>query len=104
MCEYTERRINALASGATSTLRSTSMKLAGRKRRRGCDWALSYPRRLPNATFLDVVPEVDEEEERGLTLEWDCPDNERTRMNLHTVVFGPGQEGNKQTGYVIYYR
>ena len=96
MYEYSERRTNVLAPAATANGRSPLMRLPARKRRRGCDWTLSYPRRLPNAAVLDVIPEADDDdEERGLTAECDRPD-ERAQMNTHTVVFRPGK-----TGYVL---
>lgn len=102
MYEYSERRANVLAPIVTSTSngRSPLTRLAGRKRRRGCDWALSYPRRLPNAAVLDVIHEADEEEERGLYVDCDRSD-ERLQMNMHTVVFRPDCEGKLQTGCVF---
>lgn len=94
MYEYSERRTNVLAPATMANGRSPLMRLPGRKRRRGCDWALSYPRRLPNAAVLDVIPEADDDEEGGLTVDCDRSD-ERAQMNAHTVVFRPGK-----TGYV----
>lgn len=94
MWEYSERRM-AILGFAASNARGPLTRLAGRKRRRACDWQLSYPRRLPNAAILDAIPECEEEEDRGLAVDDDFPE-EQTQMSIHTVVFGIG---NISTGF-----
>lgn len=96
LLEYTERRASILGVPCA--------RLASRKRRRGgggCwdSWPL---RRLPNATVLDVIPEVEEEEEeeddhvaRRLT-NWKEECELMSRMNM---VFAVGITGDMRIGY-----
>jgi hypothetical protein len=82
-------------------------RLAGRKRRRGwdaCSWPVHHPRRLPNATLLDVIREVEEGEEeaddddqlgfaKGLRVQ-----EEDRLMDIRTMVFGMGVSGDLRVG------
>lgn len=78
-------------------------RLAGRKRRRTRDpWPPA--RRLPNATVLDIIPELQEddttEDERIETPIEPERKEEATLMNVRTVVFGTGLAGDMRLGYV----
>lgn len=98
-------------------------RLAGRKRRRGWDGWPVEPRRLPNATALDVIPEVDEEPEDDFLLrtadgrrvdtdggEYNVGLNqlrverEEKLMDVRTMVFGMGAAGDLRVGYVLIFR
>ena len=87
-------------------------RLAGRKRRRGwdaCSWPVHHPRRLPNATVLDVIQEMEEGE--GDTADDDdqlglvkgglrVPEEDRL-MDIRTMVFGMGVSGDLRVGWVF---
>ena len=81
-------------------------RLAGRKRRRGCwdSWPTAPLRRLPNATVLDVIPEVEEEQEddhvaRRLTT-WKEEGELMSQMNM---VFAVGITGDMRIGYALFF-
>ena len=98
LLEYAERRAVVLGQTCTPPIR-----LAGRKRRRQWDnWPIK-PRRLPNATVLDIIYEADEEEADCLSLsaEKAREEAERRLMDVHTMVFGMGvSPADVRIGYV----
>jgi hypothetical protein len=98
LLEYAERRAVVLGQTCTPPIR-----LAGRKRRRQWDNWPMQPRRLPNATVLDVIHEVDDEEADCLSLsaEKAREEAERKLMDVHTMVFGMGASpADVRIGYV----
>ncbi|KAF8892167.1 hypothetical protein BD779DRAFT_96066 [Infundibulicybe gibba] len=83
LLEYAERR-------------SSVLRLAGRKRRRGWDSWPAPPPSAPNAVLLGVIyEEEEEEEERVLDA---AATREDMQMGLRTLVFGPGS-GGVHVGY-----
>lgn len=111
MAEYAERRASILGQNATSSSPQCAPsvpRLAGRKRRRGQwdAWPVQ-PRRLPNASVLDVIHEIQEEDED----EEECyAPNKRLRtsndedklMDVRTMVFGMGANGDLCVGYAFH--
>ena len=89
-------------------------RLAGRKRRRGwdaCSWPVHHPRRIPNATVLDVIREVEEEEgeaaaddddQLGLVKGGLRVQEEDRLMDIRTMVFGMGVSGDLRVGWVLF--
>ena len=74
------------------------MRLAGRKRRRWDAWPVQN-RRLPNATVLDVVHEVEEEEEEPEpVIKRPRVEAEQNLMDVRTMVFGMGASGDLLVG------
>lgn len=56
-------------------------------------------RRLPNATVLDVIHEVDEEEEEAKSLKKPrFEEEEEALMDVRTMVFGMGASGDLRIG------
>ncbi|PPQ64360.1 hypothetical protein CVT24_008429 [Panaeolus cyanescens] len=108
MLEYAERRASILgvssAPSASSQCASPTARLAGRKRRRGQwdAWPVQ-PRRLPNASVLDVIQEVhdeeDEEEDRHVPKRLRTSKDEDRLMDVRTMVFGMGATGDLCVGY-----
>ena len=82
-------------------------RLAGRKRRRGwdaCSWPVHHPRRIPNATVLDVIQEVEEEEGEGADDQLGIVKGLRVQeedrlMDIRTMVFGMGVSGDLRVGW-----
>ena len=101
--EYAERRASVLGYPCTPTL----SRLAGRKRRRGwdaCSWPVHHPRRIPNATVLDVIQEVEEEEGEGADDQLGFAKGLRVQeedrlMDIRTMVFGMGVSGDLRVGW-----
>lgn len=56
------------------------------------------PRRLPNATALDVIYEVDEEAAELVGAEKAREEAERKLMDVHTMVFGFGPSADVRIG------
>lgn len=77
-------------------------RLAGRKRRRGRDAWPVQPRRLPNATVLDVIHEVDDDAEEEKEVEAGLlplrDEKEEKLMDVRTMVFGMGANGDLRVG------
>ncbi|KIM44419.1 hypothetical protein M413DRAFT_442399 [Hebeloma cylindrosporum] len=117
LLEYAERRSSILgqpSSGAFASFAAAataSTRLAGRKRRRGWEgWPVQPNRRIsPNATVLDVVHEVDEEEEaleEKMMMEMKMKkkmkrdeEEEGKMMDVRTMVFGMGVSGDLRVGF-----
>lgn len=96
MLEYTERRAAVL--GHLPHALTCSRPIVGRKRRRGWDqWDLC-PQRLPNATVLDIIPEVDEPKDEGHARCVSESPEENKLMNMQTVVFNLGTKGDFKAG------
>ena len=71
-----------------------------------------HPRRLPNATVLDVIHEVDEEDEAAENGDDDerlgCVKRLRAQeedklMDVRTMVFGMGVSGDLRVGWVSFF-
>ena len=68
---------------------------------------MHHPRRLPNASVLDVIQEVDEEDEENVVD--DCQqlgcvkglrvEEEDRLMDVRTMVFGMGVSGDPRVGW-----
>lgn len=94
LLEYAERRAAVL--GQTPSIRQT-----GRKRRRNWDNWPVQPRRAPNASVLDVIHEVDEEdleEELRRPLKKTRLEDEQRLMHARTMVFGMGASADLLVG------
>ena len=68
---------------------------------------MHHPRRLPNATVLDVIQEVDEEAEEEANDQLGCTkrlgvQEEDRLMDVRTMVFGMGASGNLRVGWVYF--
>lgn len=99
LLEYNERRAAVLGLPRLAE----PPRLAGRKRRRNWDqWAST--RRLPNATVLDIIPEVQEDEtteDERVELPMEPERTEEAQlMGVRTIVFGTGFAGDMRLGYV----
>jgi hypothetical protein len=105
--EYAERRASVLGYPCTPPFG----RLAGRKRRRGwdaCSWPVHHPRRLPNATVLDIIQEVEEEEREDATDQLGRVKGLRVQeedklMDVRTMVFGMGVSGDLRVGSVFFF-
>lgn len=93
LSEYAERRAAVLGQSCTPSIR-----LAGRKRRRWETWPPPH-RRLPNATVLDVIHEMDEEEPEP-PMKKPRVVEEQNLMDVRTMVFGMGASGDLRVGCV----
>jgi hypothetical protein len=66
-----------------------------------------HPRRIPNATVLDVIQEVEEEEGEGVDDQLGfvkglrVPEEDRL-MDIRTMVFGMGVSGDLRVGWVFF--
>lgn len=103
LLEYAERRSSIF--GQQTGCGPLSRTLSGRKRRRGWDGWPVQPRRLANATVLDVVleepDEAEEEEEEGRPRKRTrIQQEEQKLMDARTVVFGTGASADLRVGYV----
>lgn len=99
LLEYSERRAAVLGLPRLAA----PTRLAGRKRRR--NWEQWPPtRRLPNATVLDVIPELQEDEIMDDEQSEPPIDPERKEeaalMSVRTIMFGTGLAGDMRLGYV----
>ncbi|KXN90676.1 hypothetical protein AN958_03961 [Leucoagaricus sp. SymC.cos] len=97
--EYSERRAAVLGLERLAA----PMRLAGRKRRRTPTGWMSV-RRLPNASVLDVIPELQEDEmtedeQTETPGESERKEEEAQLMAVRTVVFGTGLTGDMRPGY-----
>ena len=103
--EYAERRASVLGYPCTFG------RLAGRKRRRGwdaCSWPVHHPRRLPNATVLDIIQEIEEEEGEDATdqlgrVKGSRAQEEDKLMDVRTMVFGMGVSGDLRVGWGVFF-
>ena len=64
---------------------------------------MHHPRRLPNATVLDVIREVEEEEGETADDQLGCAKGLRVQeedklMDIRTMVFGMGVSGDLRVG------
>ncbi|XP_006461746.1 hypothetical protein AGABI2DRAFT_193141, partial [Agaricus bisporus var. bisporus H97] len=98
LLEYSERRAAVLGLQRLAA----APRLAGRKRRRNWD---PYPptRRLPNATVLNMIPELGEddmaEDERPEPPMEPERREEAQLMGVRTITFGTGLAGDMRLGY-----
>ncbi|KAF9560088.1 hypothetical protein CPC08DRAFT_492123 [Agrocybe pediades] len=104
LLEYQERRAAVLGQSFPSSTHAPAPhldNLSNRKRRRGWDGFPVIPRRLPNATALDVIREVDEEEDEELmdTKPQLRVSEEEKLMDVRTMVFGMSATGEMRVGY-----
>ncbi|KAG5350285.1 hypothetical protein C0989_011755 [Termitomyces sp. Mn162] len=97
LAEYYERRAHVVGLPMTVAERERERersRVGGRKRRRGWDWPVYQHRRVPSATVLDTVVEVDLNEATY------HPDPEEdAQMSVQTVTFGVGPAGDIQAGF-----
>ncbi|KAF9454377.1 hypothetical protein P691DRAFT_656118, partial [Macrolepiota fuliginosa MF-IS2] len=98
LLEYHERRVAVLGLQRLVV----PPRLAGRKRRRNWEqWPST--RRLPNATVLDIIPELQEDEmtedEQPEPPVYPERKEEAVLMGVRTVVFGTGLAGDMRLGY-----
>lgn len=103
LLEYAERRASVL--GHQVGCNPLNRTLAGRKRRRGWDGWPVQPRRLPNATMLDVIleepDEAEAEEDDGRPKKkTKVQEEEEKLMETRTLVFGIGANADLRVGYV----
>ncbi|KAF9472851.1 hypothetical protein BDN70DRAFT_867976 [Pholiota conissans] len=98
LLEYAERRAAVLGPAAC-----IGRGFAGRKRRRGWEGWPVQPRRLPNASVLDVIyeeTEVEHDEDDGRPKKRTrIQEEEQKLMNTRTLVFGMGVNANLCIGY-----
>lgn len=104
LLEYAERR--AVVLGHQSGCGPLGRTLAGRKRRRGWDGWPVQPRRMPNATVLDVIheetDEAEEDEEVGRPRKKTRFQQEEEKlMDVRTLVFGLGAGADLRVGCVF---
>ena len=103
LLEYAERRAAVL--GHQPGCLPLGRTVAGRKRRRGWDGWPVQPRRMPNATVLDVIheeaDEAEDEEAHRPRKKTRFQQEEERLMDVRTLVFGLGAGADLRVGCVF---